>query len=67
MPNALERPYIFAMDVRWVGRNMKKYENRSSAGPDGRAVAVRYWFKEVVDARPDIVAGWRRHNGMFRD
>ena len=49
------------------GANMKKYENRSSAGPDGRAVAVLYWFKEVVDARPDIVAGWRPHNEMFRD
>ena len=24
MPNALERPYIFAMDVRRVGGNMKK-------------------------------------------
>ena len=67
MPIALGRPYIFAMDVRWVGRNMKKIENRLFAGPDGRAVAVRYWFKEVVDARPDIVAGWRPHNGMFRD
>jgi hypothetical protein len=50
MPNAPKTNIFAVWNVR-LGRNNGADEPMSSA--------VQYWFKgEVVDARPDLVAGW---------